>query len=172
MAFTNKWMKPILNRHMDETGDGTGNDSMNVDGSVATGAPTVFKIAPAATELILIKRVIIYVRDTGTFDADKWGNAIVLANGMQFSVKQNGTTTDFGAAMKTSGDLAAAMHDVNHLTMGVGDEIMTGRMTFSKMGQDIRLDGSLGDELQFTVQDLATGLVEQFVTAQGYYAKS
>ena len=62
MGFPQSWQKDNISRRLDVTGDGSGNASMNVNGSVT---PVVFKIAPAATELILISRVIIYVKDTG-----------------------------------------------------------------------------------------------------------
>ena len=156
----------LLNRILDTDGDGTGSTNQAVDGSVT---PVTFKVAPAAGETILISRVMFYIEDTGNFDADEWGNGITLTNGVQMKRKKNGVTTSFGAACKTTGDLAGMMYDINHFAFGIGNEIVCGRLTFTKFGQFMRLSGNAGDEFQIVIQDDLTGLVNQRVTAQGYY---
>lgn len=159
--------KPLFLRRMDETGDGTGNDDMAVDGS---STPVTFKIAPGAGEIIRLSRTMLYVQDTGAFDATKWGNGITLTNGQKFEIKIGAVTTDLlGFNVKTLGDVASIAFDVTHFAIGTGDEFSGGRLTFTKMGQYVRLDGDNNDELLFTVNDDQTDLTRQHIMAQGYY---
>jgi len=163
----NNLPKQLINRILDTNGDGTGSTNQAVDGSVT---PVTFKLAPAAGEVILVSRIMFYIEDTGNFDADEWGNGITLANGVQINQKTKGTTSNFGAACKTTGDLAGMMYDINHFAFGIGNEIVCGRLTFTKFGEPMRLDGDFDDELQIVIQDDLTGLVNQRVTAQGHYS--
>ena len=163
----NNQPRALINRILDTDGDGTGSTNQAVNGSVT---PVTFKLAPAAGEVMLISRIMFYIEDTGNFDAADWGNGITLTNGVQIKQKKNGIVSNFGAACKSTGDLAGMMYDINHFAFGVGNEIVCGRLTFTKFGEPMRLDGDFGDELQIVIQDDLTGLVNQRVTAQGHYS--
>ena len=70
---------------MDTVGDGSGSTNMAVDGQ--TSGPITFKVSPGAGEHIKITRIMLYVLDTGDFDANKWGNNVDLINGFTFKTK-------------------------------------------------------------------------------------
>jgi len=159
--------QPYLTRHLDTVGNGTGSFNMGVDGSVT---PVVFKIAPGAGEVFHISRIIIYVQDSGSFDAVKWGNNITMTNGLSFGYVQNSVTISLvnGTPIKTSGEMAAFSFDIAHHAFGQGDEILVGRWSINKSGYTIRLIGDDGDSLFMTVNDDLTGLSEQNIIVQGF----
>jgi len=158
----------LFYQRLDETGDGSGNDNMNIDGS---SAPIIFKIKPGIDESLKIARIIVYVEDSGTFDAEKWGNGITMSNGIEFKLKQNGIPVNkLGFNIKSSGDMAGICHDLNHQAFGTGNEFVTFRLTFTKAGRYVRLSGAEGDEMQCIINDDLSGLVKMHIIAQGFYA--
>lgn len=139
---------------------------MNVDGSVA---PAEFKLAPPADEIWNVARMILFVQDSGSFDAELWGNGITMVNGIEFIVREKGVPSVLrGEIVRTTGELASIMHDVNHHSFGIGDEFITARLTFTKYGNPIILDGSFGDKISVFINDDLTGLTVQNATFQGY----
>jgi hypothetical protein len=158
-------MSELLYQRLDTTGDGSGTTNMNVDGSIT---PITFKIKPSGGQLIKVARIIILVEDTGTFDSDKWGNGITLANGFNFKHKKSGITTDLlGFSIKTTGEMSSICHDLDHRSFGTGNEFVSFRLTFTKAGSTINLYND--DELQLVVNDDMTDLVKMYVHAQGVY---
>lgn len=153
---------------MDEVGDGSGNANMSVDGSAT---PVIFKVVPAAGQVIKLARIITSVRDAGSFDSGGWGNngGVQLPVGLDLRWKRNGAIYDLTKEkVKSVYDLASYSHDLTHFNFGQGDEFITNRFTFTKAGQYLTLDGDAGDELQVIVNDDLTYLVDQRVSAQGY----
>jgi hypothetical protein len=152
-----------------------GADSTNVIGNYAS-APDTFYIAPSAGEVYRISRLIVHLEDTVGIDADAYGNAITLTNGIQVKqIEDNGggstvLITDFtsGIPVKTNGDWAAMCYDAALLTWGSGNEHFVVRWTFSKSGQYVRLDGDQNDQLIVIVNDDLTGLVNHNFLVQGY----
>jgi len=143
--------------------DGT-NDNMAVDGSATE---VVFKLSPPTGEVWRISDWSIYVEDSGTFDAQKWGNGIVLTNGIMPKLSINGTVSDMlGFAIKTSGDLSSICDGLNHHTFGSGNEILTAEWRLINNGQYIRLTED--DEIQLVIRDDLTDLVNQYATIKGY----
>lgn len=163
-------IRDLVNCRFSTGGDGTGTLNMAVDGS---STPVTFKVAPSSGTILRIARIIVFVEDSGSFDADKWGNNITLANGQRLNVKQNGLTRNLLTQwnIKTSGDMAAVCHDATLNNWGQGNGFATFRLTFARAGQLVRLDGSKGDELQWVIRDDQTGLVKQYITFQGFYEK-
>ena len=140
------------------------NDNMNIDGSIT---PVEFSISPPTGEVWRIASWSLYIQDSGTFDADKWGNGITLTNGLMPVMNINGTDynlLDF--SIKSSGDLSSICDGLQHLTFGVGDEIITAEWDFTKNGQYVRLTEN--DSLKLVVNDDLTGLVRQHTTIKGY----
>lgn len=138
-----------------------------VDGSIT---PVVFKIKPDPGVVLRVHRLILYVQDTGTFDSDKWGNGIVMANGIDFEyIRQGVPKTLCQFMVKTSGDMSGLCFDYNHVIHGAGDEYGVWRYTFDKSGNPIRLVGDDGDEIRVIINDDLTGLSKQFATYQGEY---
>ena len=151
--------------------DPLNSDSRDMAVNGAT-TPVAFRYtAPAAGANL--ERVLVYYQDTGAFDAAKYANNITLTNGIEVQVHaSDGTTvkTDLldGETIKTNGDWSSVCFDVNHLTMGTGDETLAVRWTFSKAGQPIRL--AAGDSLAFTINDDMTGMTIMTAMVQGHTA--
>jgi hypothetical protein len=164
---------PPLYQYADETGDGTGNYNMAVDGSTT---PVTFKVSPPADRIYRIARIIVGVRDAGTFDSGGWGalGGTPLANGFVANVKWSGAVIPLTVQpIKSHFDMSVMCHDLEHHDWGSGDEFATFRFTFTKAGQYIWLDGDADDEIQFIVNDDVTDLVDQRISVQGkQYIKS
>lgn len=147
-------------------------DSANIkiNGAVT---PVAFEFAPDAGDTVLVRRIIIKLQDGGAFDAEKFGNAIVLANGMLLQVvnADDEVLLDLldGMVLQTNGDIARECFDVNVHSWGTGDEILVARWTFSKDVGDngVLLSGDLGHKLRLTVRDDQTGLVDGSVAVRG-----
>ena len=160
-------MGELVYQRLSTVGDGSGTINMNVNGATT---PVTFKIAPAEGDTLRVARVMIYVEDNGTFDSDKWGNGVVLANGFNFKHKKGDVTTDLLAfGITSSGEMASICHDIDHRSFGTGNEFVSFRWTFTKAGATLDLDGNSGDELQVVVNDDMTDLVKMYVMAQGEY---
>jgi len=143
--------------------DGT-NDNMSVDGSTTE---VVFKLSPPTGEVWRIASWNIYIQDSGTFDAEKWGNGIVMTNGIMPRVLINGTLIDMiSFPIKTSGDLSSICDGINLHTFGTGNEIITAEWRLINNGQYLRLTDN--DEIQLVIRDDLTNLVNQYTTVKGY----
>ena len=163
-------MSSLFFQRLDTTGDGSGTTNMAVNGSSTS---VVFKIKPDIGEIVNITRIMVYIEDAGTFDSGKWGNAVVLTNGINFSNKIEDVVSDIlGFNIKTHGDMSSVCFDISHETFGSGNEFVCYRWTFTKAGDAIQLQGEAdghADELQVTINDDMTDLVSQYIVAQGYY---
>ncbi len=149
-------------------GDGTGTTDMVGDYSSVDG---VFSVAGGAgDDAITIARLLIFVQDAGVFDAERYGNGIVLTNGIDLAVKDAaGTSTVVQltpAPIKTSGDLSALAYDTQFVSVGTGDKYSTTRWTFSKFASP-GLVLNKGQQLVATLSDDFTGLVHHRMTVQG-----
>jgi len=144
------------------------NENGNKDYSVTPG---VFTFKPASSEVWHISRLMIYIRDTGSFDADKYGNNITLTNGIKIEIKQNGvvqrTLTNAQPIMSNS-HWGKFCYDTNLSTYGTGDESLAVRWTITKAGTYIKLSDALVDTIEITLNDDLSGLVEHTFLFQGY----
>ena len=147
-------------------GDGTGNVSMNVDGS---GTPVKFFIQPPETEKYILKRMDVEVIDGSFNDALKYGT-LTLATGMRIYVENDGGIIKeytIGFNIKRNFDWALlAGVDVPILSAPVTDALLV-RWSFDKGCSKIELDGSKNERLVVEVNDLMTGLDEQLIQVQG-----
>ena len=147
---------------LSEVGDGTGNLSMNVNGSLT---PVEFKCTPQEGYKYLVHRMVVSVEDAGTIDSGAYGNGIVLTNGIELKiVRANGDieyVIDENKTIKTNSCWASYCHDVNVLSFGSGNSLLVVRWTFTKDGVPIVLNRH--DSLVMTVKDDLTTLVSQHV---------
>lgn len=152
----------------DINGDGTGAYNMAVNGSVT---PVMFKIAPAAGQIVRIARLITSIRASAAFRAGGWGSQTApLTNGIDIIWKKNGVLIPLTRdRVKSHYDLSSFSFDTAYHDWGQGDQFMVNRFTFKKAGQYLRLIGDDGDELQYIMNDNLTYLVDQRVANQGYY---
>ena len=158
-------------RYLDTVGDGTGTKNAGGAGTDYSSTLTRFMIVPPATERFVLSRMITMVRDSGTFDADKYGNGLALSNGITIE-KRNaaGQLLDYcdGVPIKNNTGWAQMCHDKVIHSEGTGNEIMTVRWTFVKGGVPVELDGVNGEFFAATLNDDFTGLVEQYFFVHGY----
>ena len=161
------FLKPVV-QQLSTVGDGTG--TVEMVGNYAT--PTEFSVdgPTAPDEYLYLERILIFVQDTGVFDAEGWANMGTLTNGIDLKVVDSSDNTLVQltpAPIKSSGDLAALCHDVVFADYGTGENYATARWTFTKFSPD-GLVLNNGERLVATVNDNFTVLTKQRMTVQGY----
>lgn len=164
----NTFVKPAntVYQLLTENGDGTGNASMNVDGS---GTPVKFFIQPPSTDKYTLKRMDVEAIDGSFNDALKYG-ALTLTNGMRIYIEDDGGiikeyTLGFNIKRNFDWGLLAGV-DVPLLTAPVTDALVV-RWTFANGCSDIILNGSKNERLVVEVQDSMLGLDDQLIQIQG-----
>lgn len=117
-----------------------------------------------------IERMIVYIEDAGAPDAGKYGNNIVLTNGIKVVVRDSSDvlkldlTADY--PIKTNGEWGAKCYDVNNEAWGSGNDIVLVRWTFGKAGDEIEL--LVGDYLAVELNDDFSDLVDHRFEIQGF----
>jgi len=152
---------------MDTVGDGTGNFDANID---ASGAPIEFKLSPAFGKTYHVFRLLIQIGDAGVFDTGKYGNNIVLTNGLRLTkCDANGELFAYTGqhVVFTNLDWGIHSHDLSYFNFGLGDNGITIRWSFWKTGSPIILDGNKGEYLAIVLNDNFTGLNNHHFTCQG-----
>lgn len=147
--------------------------STNGDGSGDTNAvgnyvsATEFYISPAVNKTLEIHRLLVHLTDTGSLDANTYGNGVVLTNGIQISLT-NGTGTRFITTnpITNNGDWGSQCYDSQALVFGQGDESLNARWTFTRAGVPLTLT-SPSHRLSVILNDDFTGLNEHVFTVQG-----
>lgn len=163
-------VRKFLARFLDTDGDGGGTKDAASDYSDVGAGLTEFKLAPAAGERFLIHDLHIHYDDTGLFDSGKFGNSITISNGVVVQVKNaSGVIIDItdGVPCTTNADWLRYCHEVHHLNMGQGNEMLTAYFSFGKHGTSLRLDGDAGEYLAVILHDDFSGLAEMYFYAEG-----
>ena len=144
--------------------DGASRD-LNVDGTT----PVVFEWVNDGPTPAMIHRLLVFIRDTGTFDAELYGNGVILTNGILVRVvdEVDAVMLDLldGEAIHTNSEWQALSFDFSYNDIGTGDNTATIRWTFAKSGDPIRIYP--GWKLQMTVRDNLVGLVAHTAQIQG-----
>jgi hypothetical protein len=128
-----------LSRFLDTNGDSSGAIEQNVDGSVT---PITFSWKVPVGYHLFVYRLIATIQDAGSFDADKYGNGLVLTNGLDFgSTDPEGVFTSATPQLriKTNSDWASYSYDLTIHSQGQGDSIAVIRYTFLNDGKPIQL---------------------------------
>ena len=162
--------KVIISQYLSLDGIGTA-DSANAIGNYAAAAVDTFYIEPPAGEVWRIARMLVYVEDSGSFDAEKYGNAIVLTNGITVKhVDDAGTITDLtgGLPVLNNGAWGQLCYDAQLFEWGTGNEALAVRWTFQKSGQYVRLVGDDNAKLMVILNDSFVNLLEHRFLVQGY----
>lgn len=134
-------------------------DDMIVDGSVT---PQIFSILPLPPQAGDMVRVIFEIQNVGNdMDFSTFGGDAPLVNGCVLRIKSSDGTFRNLMNFKNNGDIINQSYDHAFLNPRQGSSTrgFTARLTWggqSKHGVVIRLDGSLGEELQLVVQDNLT----------------
>jgi len=117
-----------------------------------------------------INRMLVYIEDTGTFDAEKYGNGLTLSNGIKVQIidAEGNVDLDFldGFTITSNGEWKAMCHDYAHDAEGVGDENASVRWTWGKSGKLVEMKA--GMKVRVTIQDNLAGLEKHWFQIQGY----
>lgn len=122
-----------------------------------------------------LERMIVYIEDAGAPDSGKYGNSVVLANGIKVYVRDADDeivldlTPD--EAIKTNADWGALCYDVSLLSWGTGNDTVVVRWTFAKSGAPLYLKGRDGHYLTAELNDDFTDLISHRFLIQGVYVK-
>jgi len=137
-------------------------------GDFSAGVP--FTIQPPVDEVWYVHRLLVHYEDSGSMDTEKYGNGIVLTNGITIYANQSGRIVNLtnGHPILTNGEWAAHSYDTRLDKFGAGNEFISVRWSFFKTGTVIKLDGAQSDSLTVLLQDDFSGLEDQFFLFQGY----
>ena len=154
-----------LYNFLDTAGNGTGD--INANGDYSTIGQNFLYTCPEGVQFVTIARAIIHYEDSGSFDADKYGNNITLTNGVEVRVEKRGETIDLtaGRPVQTNAHWGEMCFDTVTSTYGSGNNFLTVRWTFERSGKPIKLYP--GESLIFYLSDDFSGLVEQYFKIQG-----
>lgn len=148
----------IESRFCDTVGDGTGSINANVNGSVT---PVEFMVTAPANTWIALNRLVVFVKDGGSFDTGSYGNGITMTTGIKIILRDADLTEEdvtVQKSIKFNTDWSAYCYDVMHHNFGSGDETLTARYTFTKDGSPIILPP--GRSFVVQINDDLTGLDE------------
>lgn len=144
-------------------------DNLLVDGS---STPQVFSILPLPTQAGDMVRIIINIQGTADMDHNTFGSDDALTNGCVLRYKLADGTFRNLFNFKSNGEFIkqGLDHDFLLPKQGGSTRGFASRVTWggqSKHGAVIRLDGSLGEELQIIIQDdLVTASANTLFTLQ------
>ncbi len=151
----------------------------NVDFSAK---PQNFTAGPPSDEVWRISRMLLTIIDANIVNVASYG-AIAggLTNGLEVGVIQDGiigilnperNISDGMFKIRSNGDWASLMFDVEITNLGSGDDYVTGRWTFDKAGTKIRLDGATNDTIFIEFSDDMSGLEAHRFLLQGYIERT
>lgn len=157
----------VLIQRLTEDGLGV---NFNANGDYSTVNKT-FSAAPPEHETWYISRIMIYVQDTGNFDAVLYGNDVTMVNGYHSWHTHKGhdhilVPAEIG--IKSTGDLAANMFGIQHESFGTGDEWLAAPFIFENIGGPVVLNGDEGETFNVKFRDNLSGLNKHYFTLQGY----
>lgn len=139
--------------------------------------PQNFTAQPNPGEVWRISRLIFTIVDTGVDNFDDYGNLPALTNGLDMGIVRDGNvtlfnptanTTDERFMIKSNGDWARIMFDVDLKNDGPADDYVVGRWTFETTNTKIRLDGDTNDSIFIEFSDDLSGLSDHTFIIQGY----
>jgi hypothetical protein len=158
----------IISRFLSD--DGTTSGTKEILGDYSETADE-FTVAPPSGQVFEIARIIVFVQDTGAFDAGDYGAiSSGITNGITVAVRDaSGTITDLcdGVPITNNAGWARTCYDAQSLAWGTGDNMLTARWTFAKARAVPVLDGSKGEYLSAMVNDDLSDLVSHTIMAQG-----
>lgn len=135
-----------------------------------------FYFRPTHGKRAYIERLIVHLEDTGSIDADGFGNGAALNRGLKIGVQRpsfGSDNWDFdlldGQTIKTNGQWGGVCFDVDVRGWGTGDEVLAVRWTFGRSGQPLELDGGNDECVVVWFDEDLSGLNEHTMMVQGYY---
>lgn len=159
-----------ISQFLDTTGDGTGTENANVDGS---STPVIFKIQPAQGEVFQLNRMLVHIEDSGTFQSDTYGAilAAAISTGVQVQVRltsDDSVIQDLtnGVPVESNQQWGRFCYDTRlDSYIGGGNDHVHVRWTFERDGAPIILDETM--YFCIIINDDFTGLVEHYFRITG-----
>lgn len=136
-----KW----ASRFLDTVGDGSGSIEADIDGETV---PTVFKYSVPEGKILLVDRLVVWIRDFGAFDAEKYGNGLTLSAGIIGGSVDNKTnvftprTTQL--PVKSNSDWPAYAFDFTYIPIGTGDNVAVAQYVYENDGAPLVFYGGTG----------------------------
>jgi len=142
-------------------------------GNYSSGVEQFQIVADVGSQQLHLARMIVHIEDVGNFDSGRYGNNIILTNGIHIvAYDADGTTVlkdlDGNEGVLTNSGWGALCHDVTLHDYGLGNNSVTARWTFARTGKPLTL--SSGQMLSVDLNDDFTGLEAHTFMVQGYYA--
>jgi hypothetical protein len=143
---------------------------MTGDYSDLGAGQTIFFYQPPSDKKFFAHRMIIWIKDAGNPDADKYGNNITLANGIQVRIQNDSGTVNAltKSNVKTNGEWAVLCYDVKELAFGVGDVMIVVRWSFDRAGIPLSIYGLENERLEVVLNDDFSDLTGHRMMVQGY----
>lgn len=153
----------IAETAVDLTTQGAGTHTLHI--------PILYYIQAPAGEVYYLTRMLASLSDTQTLDADKYGNNIVLTEGIEIWTRNDtGITIDLtdGIPILTNGAWAQKCYDLADTTFGSGNDHLHVRWTFAASGKVLCLVGDSNDRLEVRLNDDFSGLAHHLFMVQGW----
>jgi len=154
---------------LDTVGDLTGVIDQAVNGSIT---PVDFLYTVPEGYVYYVSRLIVTITDTGKFDAAKYGNGLVLTNGLLIGTLNNlGVVNDATAQLpiKQNSHWAAYAYDLSFHSEGAGDDVAVASYSFQEDGLPLAL--SAGNSFLLRVRDDLTALTHHTARIGGVLVK-
>ena len=132
--------------------------SLKVDGSVATGNPTMFRVKNYMTDATIdITQVKFLLNANGALEFDGFGDGSALTRGVQLVTEiANGVLRRSGFNIKTNGQLSGVSDHLINFEKASGEFGTLGKKYLGPspfLGAVVRLVKARGDSLEMWVQD-------------------
>lgn len=155
----------FFNRFFDTVGDGSGTKNAIGDYSLM---PQDFILTPNPERSLNVGRIIIEIVDGGSLDAGRYGNGIVLTNGIFLLLVDADLTTERNymenMPVLTNGDWARFTGNIIISTFGAGDNFLTAVWDLTTSGKPVTLNNQ---SLVMRLNDDFSNLVSHTFVAQG-----
>lgn len=142
--------------------DSIGSSDMSVNGVFT---PVEFYLQPLPGEVMMVSQWMFSLQDTKGFDVATFASNGTLANGL--TLQLNGVDM-LGYNIKSNGDIASLVYDMQLHTFGNTDDILVARWSLhDACGQPLRLTEN--DRLSVIINDDLSVVSSIYVQTYGYY---
>jgi hypothetical protein len=140
----------------DDAGNMEANGNYAATAKIFAFKANQFSAAPQY-QSVEVNEIRVLVKDTGSIDADKYGNSITVTNGVDVKFKLRGTTfsTLDGLKIKTMADYASHGFSVNVFNFGNSTaEMFVATLNMIELfGKPLRLYAEYDDQIQIELND-------------------
>ena len=140
-----------------------GSPDLNVDGSIT---PVDFTIAPPSGKIWYVHNISLVIEDNA-INFTKFGGLLALTNGVDFKVKQNGSSEESLANIKNNGEFYTFANQVL-LESSAIDILVIQVNTKINTGTTFKLINSAGDNFKVIINDDLTSINKFQIVVRGY----